>query len=282
MYNFGYKLLFQSLLNTLFRNLSYFIIGKFYSTIELGYFSRAQQFQSIVSKQFYNAIQKVSLASLATLSETPEILHDIFNKFQKISLYLNIFFMISLFMISKPLILLLIGAKWAPSIVLLQLLCIEGIIQPLNALFVNLFIVYGRSDIILKVELYKKSIDLPVLIIMSFISLKFLIIGMILTSLFGYILSLIICKKYFNFNIKKVIIELLPTLFIGFLTFIIIFSINQYLVLKDYILIILNLIMITSLYLSFSIIFKVKEYYYLIKIFKGLNNSSNLIAGLKS
>ena len=64
--------------------------------------------------------------------------------------------MFLLMLVSQPLISILLPEKWAPSIPLMQVLCISGAFSPFIILYYDLFNAVGRSDINLKMEIFKK------------------------------------------------------------------------------------------------------------------------------
>ena len=81
-----------------------------------------------------------------------------FIKFLRFTIFLNFPIMLTIAALAKPLIILLIGAKWLTSISFLQLLCIPGMFYPLQILHINLLLVKGYSDLNLKIEVIKKII----------------------------------------------------------------------------------------------------------------------------
>ena len=95
--------------------------------------------------------------------------------------------MMGLAAIADPLIKLLIGEKWAPSIPYFQILCFTGILYPLHALNLNILQVKGRSDLFLKIEIFKKIIGIISIIVVLFFGLG--IIGLLWAQVFTNIIS---------------------------------------------------------------------------------------------
>ena len=59
LFGFGSKLLISGLMDTIYNNIYFLIIGKYYSAVQLGQYTRAEQFNSI----FSSAADKFLLAS---------------------------------------------------------------------------------------------------------------------------------------------------------------------------------------------------------------------------
>ena len=150
MFSFSSKLLVSDLLNKIHQNLYILIIGKFFSPQELGFYTRADQFNKLPSKNISGVIQRVSFPVLSSIQDNSEKLRTAYRKLIKTTMFITFILMFGMAAVSKPMILTLIGEKWLPSVSYLQLLCFVGMLYPLHALNLNVLNVKGRSDLFLK------------------------------------------------------------------------------------------------------------------------------------
>ncbi|TET67965.1 MAG: lipopolysaccharide biosynthesis protein, partial [Candidatus Aminicenantes bacterium] len=60
LFQFGSKLLASGLIDTIYQNIYYLIIGKYFSAADLGYYTRADEFRKIPSQNLYGIIGRVS------------------------------------------------------------------------------------------------------------------------------------------------------------------------------------------------------------------------------
>ena len=67
LFGFGSKLMLRGLIYTLFNNMYYVIIGKYFSTADLGYYTRAEQFNRMPSSNINKVINRVSYPVLSEL-----------------------------------------------------------------------------------------------------------------------------------------------------------------------------------------------------------------------
>ena len=81
LFSFGSKLLASGLLNAVFNNLYYVVIGKFFSTKELGLYTRANQFQLLPSETLAVILQRVTLPVLSGIQDDKERLVHYYRKF---------------------------------------------------------------------------------------------------------------------------------------------------------------------------------------------------------
>ena len=158
MFGFGYKLLLSGLLDTLYKNIYYVIIGRCYSPAQLGQYSRAEQFNMIFSSNLTSIVQRVSYPVLSSIQEEPERLREAYRQIIKTTMLVTFACMLGLAAVAKPLIIILIGEKWLPAVSFLQIICFSGMLYPLHAINLNILQVKGRSDLFLKLEIIKKTI----------------------------------------------------------------------------------------------------------------------------
>jgi O-antigen/teichoic acid export membrane protein len=173
LFSFGSKLLVAGLLNTIYDNLNPIVIGKFFSAQDLGYYNRGTHFASFPSQNINGVLQRVSFPVMAKIQDDTERLISVYRKNIGISC-LGIFFCcIFLASIGKPLVLLLLGEKWADSILYLQIYCFAILFNHINVINLNLLQIKGRSDLFLRLEVIKKVIS----IIILFGSIPFGVLG---------------------------------------------------------------------------------------------------------
>ena len=147
MFGFGSKLLGAGLIDTAYRNIYLAVIGKYFSAIELGYYTRADAFNQLPSQNITSVIQRVSFPVLSSIREDIPKLKAGYKKLIKSTMLISFVLMIGMSAVAKPLVLALIGEKWLVSAEYLQLLCFVGMFYPLHALNLNILNVLGRSDL---------------------------------------------------------------------------------------------------------------------------------------
>ena len=168
LFGFGSKLLLSGLLDTIYKNIYYIVIGRFYTSAQLGQYTRAEQFNMIFSSNLTSVVQRVSYPVLSSIQEEPERLREAYRKVIKITMLITFACMLGLAAVAKPLILILIGEKWLPAVYFLQIICFSGMLYPLHAINLNILQVKGRSDLFLKLEIIKKIIAVgPIVVVME-------------------------------------------------------------------------------------------------------------------
>ena len=138
-------------------------------------------------------------------------------------MFISFILMTGMAAIAEPMIIAFIGEKWRPSIIYLQMLCFVGALYPLHALNLNMLNVKGRSDLFLNLEIMKKILAVPTIIIGIIWGIRIMIFGMWINSLIAYFLNSYYSGRLINYpmgeQINDILPELLLALFIGGLVF---------------------------------------------------------------
>lgn len=176
---FGSKLLASSLLHTIYTNLTTLVIGKKFSAKDLGYYNRGTQFAMLPVGTMNSVLGKVLYPILVNLQNDDKHLISVYRKYICI-MSIPIFFCCTLLAsVAKPLIILLLTDKWADSIIYLQIYAFAMMFSHICSINLELLKVKGRSDLFLRLEIFKKTISIVIL----FASIPFGVIGICVSQI---------------------------------------------------------------------------------------------------
>lgn len=171
--------------------------------------------------------------------------------------------MLGMAAVAKPMITVLIGEKWSPSVVYLQMLSVVGMMYPLHALNLNMLQVQGRSDLFLKLELIKKALAIPVILIGVYFGIKAMIAGMIINTFISYYINSYWSGKLIGYSIREQLKDLFPSFSIAFTVMIGIYFFGRVLPLNDLMQLIIQIISAVMLIFLFCEITKFKDYIFI-------------------
>lgn len=134
--------------------------------------------------------------------------------------------MLCLAAIAKPLILILIGEKWLPAVVFIQIICFAEMLYPLHAINLNILQVKGRSDLFLKLEILKKTIAVIPITLGVFYGIEFMLWGSVITSFVAYFLNSRYSSKLIDYSTWSQIKDIFPTFVVSFIVAAIMWSIT--------------------------------------------------------
>jgi len=211
-FNFGYKMTLSGILDTIYQNIYLIIIGKYFSAVQLGFYSRAETISQLPISNISAAVNKVAYPMFAEISNDVVQLKNVYKKLMQQVLFWNAPVLILLCVVAEPLFRFLLTDKWLPSVPYFKILCISGIMYPLHSYNLNILKVMGKSALFLKLEIVKKV--LSVAGILSFIS--FGIYGLLYFQLFfnfvAYYINSIYSGELIHYPVKEQIEDILPIL----------------------------------------------------------------------
>lgn len=196
LFRFGRNLLADGVLTVLFRNSYILVIGRFFSAEVTGLYFLAKKVSNLVSQQLTSAVQQATLPALSTLQYDNESLRNKYRKIMQLMMFLIAPVMALLAGLAPTLFSLLFDEQWMAAVPYLQLLCVVGTLYPLHALNINLLNVKGRSDLILRIGLVKKIINLALL----FMAIPYGVLGIVVSQVIGTFLALI-PNTYFSYRL---------------------------------------------------------------------------------
>lgn len=271
MFDYGYKLLLSSLINTTYSQIYPIVIGKFYSAGTLGNFSRARHWANLGSQNLTGILNGVTFPVLAKVQDDDKRLENIYRRMIRTSCYIIFPIMVGLSAIAKPLTLVTIGEKWVFSSNLLQIICFSMMWYPVHALNLNLLKVKGRSDLFLRLEIIKKIIGICILCISVPMGIVAMCYFSILTSIICLIINTYYTGKLINVGYLRQMFDILPTLILSMVMWVIVsFSIQIFP--NIYIQLPAGILIGTATYLAGSYLLKFPELKEVLVMYKDLKN----------
>lgn len=203
LFGFGSKLLVSGLLATGVSNLYNLVIGKLYDTERLGFYTRAQQFPELTSGTINSVFNTATFPLMSSIKDNREDLVVTFTKLIRIVAMVVFPAMMGLAVLSKPIILVLLGEKWSPAAGFLFWLALSYIFTPLGGLNLSLLNAIGRSDLFLKVDMSKVPLILLTMAITFPVSLEAVVIGQAIVSLVYFYINAFMTGRLYNFGCFK-------------------------------------------------------------------------------
>jgi len=189
MFSFGSRVLASGMLNHIFENLYSLVIGKLFSPTDLGYFTRSYTLADTPAQTLGGVVGRVTFPVFSTIQDDTVGLKRGMKRALAILALVNFPMMIGLAVVARPLVLVLLTEKWAPSIPYLQLLCLAWLLFPINMINLSILTASGRSDLFLRLEIIKKVLIIVNIAVTWRWGISAMICGIIIMSLISYYLN---------------------------------------------------------------------------------------------
>ena len=269
LFSYGWKLLASSLLETIWKQLSQLIIGKKYTSSDLAYYNKGNNFPEVTTVSILGSIDSVLFPAMSKEQDNVLNVKDITRKSIKIGSYMLWPMMVGLAVCSDNIISLLLTDKWLPSVPYLRIFCITYAFYPIHTSNLNAIKALGRSDVFLKLEIIKKIIGLIIILI----SMKYGVYVMALSTLLSSIISQIINsypnKKLMNYKYIDQLKDLLPAAMLSIIMGVMVYCVN-YAGFNNLLTLIIQIILGIIIYIGLSIITKNDSFVYCLAVVKSI------------
>lgn len=212
MFTFGSKLALSGIIDTIYRNIYLIVIGKMFRASDLGYYTRAHQFADFPSTTLTSIIQRVTFPVLCTIQDDDQRLASAYRRILRVSAFVIFPLMTGLSALATPFVLTILNPTWAYAATLLSILCFAMMWYPIHAVNLNLLQVKGRSDLFLRLEIYKKIIGIAILCITIPMGLTAMCVGLIVSSLLALVINTHYTGRLIHVGFLRQMRDLTPTL----------------------------------------------------------------------
>ena len=228
-FGFGYKMTLSGLLDTVFRNIYTILIGKYFSNAQLGYYNRADNLKQLPVANLSTALNKVTFPLFAKLKDNDVKLKEVYQKLMKLVIFVIAPVLFLMMVVAEPMIRFLLTDKWLPAVPYLQVLALSGILFPIHSYNLNILNVKGRSDLFLKLEFWKKGLQILTLLISVPFGVIGIVWGQVIFSVLAFFINTHYTGKMLKYGSMNQILDLMPIISLsGSIALIIYFSDHFY------------------------------------------------------
>lgn len=217
LFSFGSKLVLASLISSIYTNIRSLIIGKKFTPADLGQYTTANKFATMAGSSLSGVLYNVSFPVLSKVQDDDAVLLDAYKRFLSVSAFTIFPLMMLLAGIAEPLIRFLVTDKWLECVPFLQILCFGWMYDCLTRINLNLLYVKGRSDLVLRLEIVKKTIAFTILFVSCFMGIIGICVGAAVYNFIAFFCNTYYTKRLLSYGFKEQFIQTLPYLALSLL-----------------------------------------------------------------
>lgn len=199
LFGFGWKLLVSGIMDQGYQSLTDLIIGKVFTKRDLGFVSQGKKYPFYLGAMLDGVIQPVMLSTVAQVQSDVTLVKRLVRRALKIGTFLIVPAMTAFAVAATPIVTIVFGEKWLPSVPFLQMYCLIYALLPIDTTNLQALNGMGRSDLFLKLEVIKKAIGLATICVTAFV------IGDIYAIVIGQVISNFVCTFVNAYPNKRVI-----------------------------------------------------------------------------
>ncbi len=210
LFSYSSKLLAASLISTIYDNAYPMVIGKRFTASDVGLYSRAGQFPGIANSTITGALNRVAFPVLSKIQDEDERLLRVYEKYVQLSCFIIFPLLMGICGCARPLVSFLLTDKWLACVPLMQILCFGLMTNGITTINLNLLYVKGRSDLVLRLEIVKKSIAFGILFITMFFNITVMCIGQVVYGFIALYLNTHYTKRILGYTFGQQIKSVAP------------------------------------------------------------------------
>lgn len=191
-FGYGSRMVGAGMITTLYNNLMTILIGRYFSLATLGLYGNANALYIVPVSVIADPINKVTFPVFVRFQNDKERLRAGYRRVMRLLFQLSCPLMVALVVLAPPVYHFLYGDKWMAAAPYFQILCICGILYPINSYNINILEVKGRSDLHLRLEVIRRIIGVAA----AFIGLQFGIYGLLWSTAITQVIFLFINSHY--------------------------------------------------------------------------------------
>lgn len=275
LFTYGWKILASDLIQTIYSDLRSLAIGKRYTAADLAFYNRGQTFVNMIVANIDASIIKVLFPAISNAQDNTNSVKRMTRRSIQISSYVISPLLIGLAVIAKPLVQLLLTEKWLPSVPYIQILCLANLFQPMHSANLQAIKAIGRSGVLLRLELFKKTYSVIILIlsIILFSDPFMVAVGFVISTFLSIIVNAYPNKKLLDYGYIEQLKDIFPNLLMSFAIGGLVHAIS-YIEMPVVLLLVLQINLGIIFYIVLSLIFRNESMFYLGDTIKSFSQKS--------
>ena len=213
--SYGWKLLISQLLDTAYLKLYQFIIGLRYSTADLAFYNRGDQFPNLIMENTSASLDSVLLPVLSSEQDDRVRVREMTRRAVKVSTFVLMPLMAGLAACAEPLVRFLLTEKWLPCVPYMQLFCLNYAFWPVHTANLNAIKAVGRSDIFLKLEIIKKVLETGILLVTMRYGVMAITLGLLASGFASIVINAWPNRRLLDLPFTRQLLDVLPALLLS-------------------------------------------------------------------
>lgn len=273
LFSYGWKLLVQGLVLQLYTSLRSLIIGKIYTTSDLAYYTKGNQFPDLISTNVDTAINTAIFPAMSKKQESILGVKTMARKTTQLTSYVMNPMLIGFAAVADQFIKIMLTDKWLLCVPYLRICCIVLLFRAPQTAILQAVKAVGRSDSVLKSDIPIRLFALVVLLISVRYGVIYFALSEILITIFGTVLYSIMANKILDYKPMEICSDFMKNTMIALVMGIGVYSIGYSLTnISVFLSLIIQIVSGTCIYITISKITKNESLEYLLLTIKELRS----------
>lgn len=262
LYNFGWKIFTASIIKVIYNDLRSLVIGKFYSSADLAFYNRGQSFPQLIESNITGTIDSVFFPAMSHAQSSKEAMRSMLRRTIQISTFILTPLLVGMAAVAEPLVIVLLTEKWLPCVFYLQILSLSFVTAPVEIENLQAIKALGRSDIVLKLEIIKRSVGIVLLIASVPFGVEAIAISLLISNLISAVLNAYPNRKLLGYGYRQQLMDVLPSFMMSAVMYGAVWAVSR-LMLLPMVMLFVQIVAGAVVYVLLSVTMKNKSFQYL-------------------
>lgn len=257
LFSFGLYMFLTNLLNQLGNQIQGLLIGRFYNSSTLGFYSKAYGTESLASSSISQIMTQVTYPLYAEVQDNKEKLSSMIKQITMTLSYITFPLMFILLLCAKPIFIILYSERWIESVPYFQVLCLAGLAYCLQSVNYQSISAIGKSRSLFLWTVVKRVMGIIFVVLGLFVDgMKGLLIGMVINTWFSYAVNIGLVSKFIGYKWYIQLKDIMPVMVVSVLAAIASYMISSLFLFSIYIDSIVKISTYAIVYIGWSCVFK--------------------------
>ena len=218
LFAFSYRLLITNLFQRFNWNIFSFILGKFYTRIDVGNYTKAAEWFNMGGEVVNGMVNAVAQPVLAKVVDDSERQLRVFRKMLRFTAFVSFPLMLGLSLVAKEVIVIVITDKWLESACMLQILAVWGAFMPVQSLLTNLLVSRGCSRTFMWCTIVQGLLMLAILLCVYPYGIRFMLVSYCVFNAMWLFVWHYFARKEIAITLPMFLLDVTPYLLLAGLT----------------------------------------------------------------
>lgn len=274
LYSFAWKVMLMTFMEAIRDQLRNLLIGKKYSSEALAYYDKGFLFPTNIVTNISSSLTAVMFPVLSNSQNNKDKALALCRSWLSIFAYSVFPVLVGLIMTANQIVSVILTEKWLPSVPYLQLACGAYIAWTIEIPIRETLKSLGYASAILNMQLIKTIMTLIVLLMVMNYGVIAIAISGVGLGLFNVMVSIYVASKLFQYDIKSLLYDTLPTISLNILMGCSVYVVSQF-PFSDKGLLVIQILTGVIVYTFASIVTRNKNYLYVKDLFQIVINRTS-------
>jgi O-antigen/teichoic acid export membrane protein len=241
------------------KNIYTLVIGKSYSSQEVGYYNQATRFENVSASSITSVIMRVSFPALVSVQDDIKRVKEAYKRLLSMTTFIISPLMILLIIIAKPLFNLLLTEKWLPGAFYFQILCLYGLTLPVIQISYNIYKLYKKGRMLVIIDTCRHLLIITAIVVTIKLGVPAMLFGQFIAMFIMFFANMYCSGKLISYSVKEQIQTLSSNYILAVLSGIIVYFIPT-LNGGNFVNILLLSFFFLTIYLFLATIFKISAF----------------------